>query len=124
MINSWRSSDRYLSGIIMDSMYDKDLKEDILMTRLALAGNNGELDSLVHVNFLHAILLAAMEAVEIIVSDKLLAQMMPPPPTDEDEEGNGEKRRKPKSKTPHFPEDKKIVDIAQKIMSGKIKGNE
>ena len=114
MVDSWKSADRFLSGIIMDTIWDDDVEEDILSIRLALADQNREIDSIVHVNFLHAILLAAMEDVGIIVSDKLLSKMMP------DDENNEKDKSKKKSPT-HFPEDKKIVDIAKKIMSGKIK---
>lgn len=113
MIDSWTSSDRFLSGIIMDSVYNEEVKEDTLVIRLALSDQDGNLDSLVHVNFLHAILLAAMEAVDIIVSDKLLAKMIP------ESDRPNEKRHS----SAHFPEDKKIVDIAKKIMGGKIKDN-
>jgi len=125
MIDSWNSSDRYLSGIIMDVVYDKELKDDVLMIRLALANDEGNLDSLVHVSFLHAILLTAMEGSEIIVGDKLMEQMMPSEFNDNENNENNENEeketKKNKTKTPEFPGDKKIVDIARKIMSGKIK---
>lgn len=110
MVDSWASSDRFLSGIIMDSFYNDEVKEDVLTIRLALSNQDGTLDSLVYVNFLHAMLLAAMEQVDVIVSDKLLSKMVP-------ENENQE----PKRSSAHFPEDKKIVDIARKIMGGKIK---
>jgi len=129
MVNSWRTSDRYLSGIIMDAVYDNNLEDDVLNIQLALSNQGmGYLDSLVPVNFLHAILLAAMEQVEIIVSEKLLEQMMPPlddcDDCDEDTECNVPKKQRKKKKPSHFPEDKKIVDIAKKIMSGKIQNND
>jgi len=111
MINSWEATDRYLSGIIMDTIYSEEVEEEVLTVRLALADKEGKLDSLVHVSFLHSVLLAAMEGVDIIVSDKLLSKMVP----EESKENAG------KSSPPHFPEDKKIVDIARKIMGGKVK---
>lgn len=117
MVDSWKASDRYLSGIIMDSIYNEEVKDSILMIRLVLADSNGEMDSLVRVNFVHAILLAAMEKVDIIVSDELLSHMMPNEGTFPDgiysDEDNNQQHM--------FPEDKKIVDIARKIMSGKVK---
>ena len=113
MVNSWKAGDRFLSGIIMDTFYNEEAKEEVLLIRLALSDQDGNLDSLVHVNFLHAILLAAMEGVDIIVSDKLLAKMIP-------DDENSENDYRSKTNT-HFPEDKKIVDIAKKIMGGKIK---
>ena len=120
MVNSWQASDRYLSGIIMDAVYDKNVKDELLSIRLALSNQeNGDLDSLVPVNFLHAVLLAAMERVEIIVSEKLLEQMMP-----SSEKKERDERRGKNNKSEHFPEDKALVDIAKKIMSGKVKGND
>jgi len=116
MIDSWNASDRFLSGIIMDNIWDEEIKDDILSIRLAISDQSGEIDSMVHVNFLHAILLSAMQDVGIIISDRLLSKMVPDNDEDEDEEEKPKKK-----KIPHFPEDKKIVDIAKKIMSGKTK---
>lgn len=119
MVDSWGASDRYLSGIIMDSVYNQEIKDEILVIRLALSNSDGEIDSLVRVSFVHAILLAAMEKVDIILSNELLAHMIP----SEDillDKFLFEKNENRKE----FPEDKKIVDIARKIMSGKIKNKE
>jgi len=113
MVDSWRASDRFLSGILMDAVWNAELNEDVLSIRLAISDKSGEIESMVHVNFVHGVLLAAMEDVGVIVSDRLLSKMMP------DSENNSKETRK--KNTPHFPEDKKIVDIAKKIMSGKIK---
>ena len=109
MVDSWKASDRYLSGIIMDTVYDEELKDDILSIKLVLADSDGFIDGLVPVNFLHAVMLSAMEKTDIVMGDKLLSHMIP----DEEEEKS--------TPTQHFPEDKKIVDIAKKIMNGKIK---
>lgn len=114
MLDSWESADRFLSGILMDAVWDAEMKDDILSIRLAISDQSGEIDSMVHVNFLHGILLAAMDNVGIIISDRLLSKMVPD--SEEDSKDKGHKK-----KTPRFPEDKKIMDIAKKIMSGKIK---
>ncbi len=141
MIDSWNSSGRYLAGIVMDSNHIGDKNEYELIIRLALCDHIGNIDSLVRVNFLHAILLAAMEEVDIIVSEDLIAQMLPTKDLEDsnlferDDEEEGEdgddfepldeniSRRlsKGKKKISLYPEDKNIVDIAKKIMSGKIK---
>ena len=76
MIDSWAAGDRNLSGIIFDSVYDKDRQDDILKIRLALC-HNGMLDSLVNVNFVHAVLLSAIERVDIIISEELLSKLAP-----------------------------------------------
>ena len=119
MLDSWSAGDRFLSGVIMDSVYDPEDEEDILMIRIALSDHTGSLDSLVRVNFLHAILLASMERADIIVSDSCLARMMPHNEDDDNEKRIHKKRHNPKE----FPEDKDIIGIAKKIMSGKIKDN-
>lgn len=125
MIDTWKSSDRYLSGIIMDSSYDEEMDEQVLMIRLALASSDGQIDSLVRVNFLHAILIAAMEDVSLIVSDDLIEQMLPSdsPEDVEDEffDKRGRKSKSAQNDSEHFVGDSNIVDIARKIMSGKIK---
>ena len=116
MVDSWRASDRYLAGIIIDSLYNPQMEDNILVIRLALADSGGGLDSLVRVNFVHAVLLAAMEGADIIVSNELLYHMLP----DEEKLADGPSFELGKNQ-PSFPEDKNIVDIARQIMSGKIK---
>jgi len=116
MVESWKLGDRYLAGVIMDTVFNEEFKDDVLSIRMVLCDHNGELDSLVYVNFVHAMLLAAMEQTKIIVSEKLLSKMM----SGSDDEEDGKKTKNNKSKH-NFPEDKKIVEIAKKIMSGKIK---
>jgi len=88
-----------------------------LLVRLVISDNNGELDSLANVNFFNAVILASMEGLDIVICDNLLDKMIP----DDDENDDEEEIVKQKRKQPHFPEDKKIVDIAKKIMSGKTK---
>ena len=118
MIDTWKSSDKYLSGIIMDLAYNEEAKGDGLVIRLALSDFNGDIESLVYVNFLHGIMLASMEGVDVIVNDKLIEKMIP----EEKEFMNMEKALNKKQNN-HFPEDKKLMEIAKKIMSGKIKDN-
>ena len=129
MINSWRAGDRFLSGLIMDSVYDEEKEEDVMMIRLALVDNrNGTLDSLVHVNFVHGMLLAAMEKTEIIIGEKILEKLMPEIDDDDDEdedetEGVSIKKKinKKKVKKHDFPEDKNLLEIVKKIMNSNIK---
>lgn len=119
MIDSWNASDNYLSGIIMDLIYDKTSKEDLLSIRLALSSKHtGEIEGLVYVNFINAIMLAALEKVEIIISDLIISKMIP------SEEYDMKKNNEiPKISKNNFPEDKNILNIAKEIMSGKIKNN-
>ena len=115
MIDTWKSTDRYLSGIIMDTVYSEEAKGDVLMIRLALSDVNGDLESLVYVNFLNGIMLAAMEGVDVIANDKLIEKMVP------EERDYNEIEKTFKKQNTHFPEDKKLMEIAKKIMSGKIR---
>jgi len=118
MLDSWKAGDRYLSGIIMDTVYNEKLGKEIPMIRLVLSDQDGVIDSFVPVNFIHAILLAAMESLEIIVTDRLLDIMMPDS-QNEDNEGLISGKQ-----IPEFLEDKGIVEIARKIMEGKTNDND
>ena len=117
MIDSWRTTDRYLSGMIMDAAYDEGFDDDILMVKLALADSDGALDSLVNINFVNAMIVAAMNEVQIIISEKLLSKLNPP---DDIGEGNIDIDID-KEQLNSFPEDKKILKIVKEIMNGKIK---
>jgi len=115
MIDSWTASDRFLSGILFDVVWSEEAKDEVIQIKLAISDITGHLDGIVPCNFLHAILLAAMDGTEIIISDKLLSKMLP-----NDEECPMHKEQNQKHS---FPEDKKIMSIAKKIMTGKIKDN-
>ena len=110
MIDSWDASNRYLSGVLMDTYWDDEAEEDSLSISLAVSDNHGEIDGLVPVNFLHAVVLASMEKVAFIIDDKLITKMMPKEESQEYSDQNVS-----------FPEDKKIMNIAKTIMSGKTR---
>jgi len=114
MLESWKLTDRFLSGVIMDSVYDKKTKEESLTINLAISNDEGQLDCLVPVSFKHAILLAAMTGVNIIISNKLIVKLIP-----DMESVFG---MEVKDNDTSFPEDKKLLKIAKHIMNGKIKG--
>lgn len=114
MLESWKAGDRYLSGITIDTIYDDKLEKEIPLVRLVLSDQNGMIDSFVRVNFIHAVLLASMENVEIIISDRLLDIMLP------NSEDASERLFKKQQGPSEFPEDKNIINIAKKIMEGKI----
>jgi len=115
MIDSWDTSDNYLSGIIMDLIYNKVSKEETLSIRLAISSKiTGEIEGLVYVNFINAIMLSALEKINIVISDLIISKMLPP------EELPGLEKDNKVSKN-NFPEDKNILDIAKQIMSGQIK---
>lgn len=116
MLDSWNSSDRFLSGIIMDVFYDRKAKDDLIMIRLALSDSSGEIDALVKVNFVHAIFLSAMDCVEITISDELLEKLVP-----KESCQHRPVRREEHNAAPGCHEDKKLLRIVKDIMSGKIK---
>ena len=118
MLDSWKSSDRFLSGIIMDTFYDKKAKDDLIMIRLALSDSSGEIDALVKVNFVHAVFLATMDSIEITISDDLLDKLVP-------QESimcrHKHDHSKEDDRSPACHEDKKLLRIVKDIMSAGVK---
>ena len=121
MLDSWKAGDRYLAGIVMDIVNNGE--EAILSPSLILCDSLGNVDAVLNVNFVHAVLLGAVVKKEIIVTNELLQKLIPD--EDEDDEDDeledmmegGETEENPnKSK---FPVDNNIINIAREIMSGK-----
>lgn len=111
MIDSWTNGDRFLSGILMDCDYDDKAKEDLMQVKLLISSSvTGQIDSIVPINFVNAIVLSAIQRIELIVSTKLLNKLLP---EDIESEDDGDDHP--------FPEDKKILDIVKDIMEGKEK---
>ena len=111
MLNSWRASDRYLSGIIMDIVYNPEMNDYVMDVKLAVSDKMGALDSVVRVNFVHAILLSVMEELGIIVTDELLTRLAPDAEEYDEESGILEKKSPDR-----FPKDKNILKIVRDIM--------
>ena len=122
MIDSWEEGGRHLSGIYIDMDEDPESKTEKMSTKIIISDDNsGDVDSIIKVNFIHAILLAAMERREIIVSGDLLRNLMPDDNYDEEDGEDNSDDSINDENTKKFPVDKDILDIAKKIMSGKIK---
>jgi len=118
MIDSWSNGDRFLSGIVMDCVNsdkgDKgdDVDDDVMQVEILISDSiSGLVDSIVPVSFLNSIILAAIQKIEIIMSDKLLNKLLPQEESEDEEDFYTQS---------HFPEDKKIIDIVKDIMEGKI----
>ena len=77
MIDTWKSSGRFLSGIFMDIEYSLKSKDNIITMKLIISDINGSIDSVVKINFLYGIIIAAMERKEIVVSEDLLTKLSP-----------------------------------------------
>jgi hypothetical protein len=147
MLDSWTAGERFLSGVVIDMGYNKDEEdedEEVISAKLFLSSiRTGRIEGLVKVNFVHAILLAAMEKIEVTVVDEILDKLIPNR-EDEDEddlddenlfdvkEKKSDKSDKPNQsnqpnspnkskKNAQYPVDKDILEIARKIMGGKIK---
>jgi len=134
MVDSWNSGGRYLSGIYMDLDIDPNDSTEIIAIKAIISNNQGGyVDNVIKINFIHAIIIAAMYRFEIIVSKELIEKLLPhlgdetdgteatlPNPRNSKEiKNNKEKEEKHDSKK--FPKDTQILKIAKKIMNGKIK---
>ena len=146
MLDSWSAGESFLSGIIMDIGFDEEAQETVLTAKITLSSlRTGRLEGFVKVNFVHAVLLSVMEKLEIIVVDEILDKLIPHRNDDGEEmdedgdEDEADSFPSPKENTtaknsgkpgntgkinkkdPQYPVDKDILEIARKIMGGKIK---
>jgi hypothetical protein len=124
MINTWKSGGRFLSGIFIDKIFDPDSEEDIINVNLVLSStSNGYIEAVIKVCFVHAIIVAVMEDVDIMISEELLSKLLPEDKIEglEDEDGDDEEESKDPFSNSNIPRDENILNIAKQIMSGKIK---
>jgi len=127
MIDSWSYSNQFLSGIILDCEYEKELQDDIMYVTLSLSNSvSGLLESVVNVNFVNSIILAAIQDIEVIVTMKLLNKLLPEEDEVEDEEVENNIKHNPIDpkvviNNGKFPEDSKILDIVRGIMESSNK---
>ena len=126
MVDSWNSGGKFLSGIYMDMELDDSDKIEIISTKAIISHtNDGYIDNIVKINFVHAITIAAMYKFEIIISKELIEKLLPTLENEnEDEtkiENNQYKKNNLKKTDNIFPKDKQILKIVKKIMNGKIK---
>ena len=123
MVDSWNSGGRFLSGISMDAEFDQNDKTEIIAVRVIISNvKGGYVENVIKVNFIHAIIIAAMYKFEIVVSKDLLEKLLPQMNKDnEDDNNDGNNKRIEKIDYKKFPKDKQILKIAKKIMNGKIK---
>ena len=73
-------------------------------------------------NFIHAMIISVMEGIDIMVSDELLAKLVPDVfGEDEMEDDQFHEGLDGLEESNEAPIDQNILDIAMKIMGGKIK---
>jgi hypothetical protein len=123
MVDSWNSGGKFLSGIYMDMELDDSNKIEIISTKAIISNNNdGYIDNIVKINFVHAITIAAMYKFEIIISKELIEKLLPTLENEDEDETKIENKKNNLKKTDNiFPKDKQILKIVKKIMNGKIK---
>jgi len=119
MLDSWKAGDRYLAGIVMDIVYDEGAEEDVISPTLIICDSNGNVDAVLNVNFVHAVMLAAMNRKEVLVTNELLSKLLKDPDDNEEDGEEQESDEEQKKDDKRFPVDKQILDIARDIMSGK-----
>ena len=111
MIDSWKGSGNFLSGIIMDLNYEQNSTEPKILVNFALASSeDGKLNSLVPVNFVDAVIISVLLQQDFMVGTRLLNLMLPENQPDE-----------PINDTSHpFQDDQDIKDIVRNILDGKV----
>ena len=119
MVNSWRTGDRFVSGVHIDIVYSKEKEEDILDARLILSStDDGYVEAIIKINFAHALIVSLLEEVEVTLSGDLLNAFMP------DLMGGEEPLEALEDSLPEegdYPVDENIAKIAKSILNGKIK---
>jgi hypothetical protein len=119
MISTWRSGERFLSGIFVDKVFDADNDEDVIHVNLILSSvNDGFIEAVIKVNFVHAIIIAVLEGVDIMISNELLAKLLPDALGEEESDDDFDDQLDDGNV---YPVDEDILNIAKKIMGGKIK---
>jgi len=140
MIDSWKAGDKFISGIVIDTRFVTDVNEDVLEAAIVLIDTEGNLDAFVKTSFVHAMVIAAMEDLDITVTGDLFQKLYPKgedevaddadgeeDEEDEDEDddkGSGSKPKRSPPKKPtqkdKYPVDNDVIAIARKIISGNI----
>lgn len=129
MIESWKAGDRHISGVILDAKYDNDAKEHIIDASIIIINSDGNLDNVVKTNFVHAMVVVAIEDMEVYITDYLFNKLKPQENIEENDEEDDEDKdgpsKPPSPVTPElpkqeFPIDQKIITIARQIMNGKV----
>ena len=116
MIDSWKGSGNFLSGIVMDLNYEPKSIEQKILVNLALSGDDGKLKSFVPVSFVDAIITSILLGQDVMVGNKLLALMVPDAPSGIIQDWDNEESHP-------FPVDSNLKGIVKDILEGKIKDN-
>ena len=117
MVDSWRNSNRFLSGILMDKEGKNVMTAKIILSHT----DTGSIDSFVDVIFGQAMILSVMGGIEIIMSDEVLELMLPSQTFgDQEDDGNPDAEGPVgEGKDPFV--DENLLKIAKEIMNGEVK---
>lgn len=114
MIESWKTSDRILSGATLDSLIDPELGVEVFLTHFFLTNREGYIESMVKSNFSQIIILSALEDSPIFVSDNLIQKLIGKPISNP--QGDN---KSPYGDSDFIDDDaQNIIKIAQDIISG------
>jgi len=107
MIDSWKGSNSYLSGIVMDLIFEPSDPEPRIITNFALADDRGDLTSLIPVTFVDSIIISILLEQNFLLTNKLLSHILPENPENKNR--------------CCLEDDKRIKNIVKGILDGKIK---
>jgi len=118
MVNLWRDSGLFLSGIVMDASYSVDANEDMIVVYMVLSDEeNGFVSSVVRINFQHALILAALLDMDVNVNEMLLHKIIPGLfDEEEDDETETQHMRHMPINNEEFPVDSKLLDMARNLL--------
>ena len=121
MVDSWSAGNRFLSGVIMNFDFDPENGERGIAVCLALSSlDDGLIEGLMRVNFVHGIMVAALEKIEIIVSEELLTKLTSGSTRSEEDEDEDPLTEDGDVGKDGYPYDEGIFRIASDIMSQNI----
>jgi hypothetical protein len=107
MMDSWKAGNKFLSGIVMDSVYDLATQEDVMFSKFMLSDlSSGLVDGIVSVSFVDAVLISLIQKVDVIIGKNMLSKLIPEEDLNQDDD--------------LFSEDAKITNVVKDIMSSPI----
>ena len=118
MFDSWQASGRFVSGIMMDARKDKDGDEIINVELFFSDTTSGLIEGVMEINFVQAVILAAMFDIDVIFTNEILSKLLPGHDDNGDDDDNGSFPEI--DKNGDFPVDDDIIKIARNIIKGKL----
>lgn len=115
IIDSISTGDNYLSGIMMDYTCLPGQEQGWISSRLIINDTLGNLETIIEVQFIQAVVISAMLKKEVSITQQLLSYL-----TNENENStSSDDTDSIKKESAKYPVDSKILNIAKEIMSTK-----